>query len=93
MSCGGTELLTIRFQQDGVTAHTAKAPMEVIQEMFLEHVISLRGEHYSLYIRLIPLPVIISFGRTSKQKCRPLHHETLTTIWKQISAIPENVER
>lgn len=85
--------MQLQFQQDGVTAHTAKAPMDVIQEMFLEHVISLRGELYSLYIHLIPLPVIISFRRTSKRKCRPLHHEPLTTIRKQISAIPENMER
>jgi hypothetical protein len=28
-------------QQDGTTAHTAIASMEVVWEMFLEHVISL----------------------------------------------------
>jgi hypothetical protein len=32
------------FQQDGATAHTARASTEVVREMFLEHVISLRGE-------------------------------------------------
>jgi hypothetical protein len=32
------------FQQDGVTAHTETTSMEVLQEMFPERVISLRGE-------------------------------------------------
>jgi hypothetical protein len=40
----GIELSTIRFQQDGATAHTAIASMEVIREMFTEHVVSLHGE-------------------------------------------------
>jgi hypothetical protein len=44
MSHHGTELSTIRFQQDGATAHTAKAPMEVIREKLPEHVTSLHGE-------------------------------------------------
>jgi hypothetical protein len=39
-----TELSTIWFQQDGATAHTARASMEVSLEMFPQHVISLRGE-------------------------------------------------
>jgi hypothetical protein len=38
------ELSTIWFQQDGSAAHTARASMEVVREMFLEDVISLRGE-------------------------------------------------
>jgi hypothetical protein len=37
----GIELSAIWFQQDGTTAHTAIASMEVIWEMFLEHIISL----------------------------------------------------
>jgi hypothetical protein len=30
-------------QQDGATAHTARASMEVVQEIFPEHIISVRG--------------------------------------------------
>jgi hypothetical protein len=44
LSHQGTELLTIWFQQDDGTAHTARASMEVIHEIFPEHVISLRGK-------------------------------------------------
>jgi hypothetical protein len=44
LSRPGNELSTIWFQQDGATAHTATASMEVVREMFPEHVISLRGE-------------------------------------------------
>jgi hypothetical protein len=32
------------FQQDGVTAHSARASMEVFQDIFLEHDISLSGK-------------------------------------------------
>jgi hypothetical protein len=38
------ELSTSWSQQVDATAHTAKASMEVIQEMFPEHVILLHGE-------------------------------------------------
>jgi hypothetical protein len=44
LSRHGIELSTIQFQQDGATAHTARASIEVFREMFLEHVMSLRGE-------------------------------------------------
>jgi hypothetical protein len=44
LSCCGTELSTIWFQQDGATAHTERASMELIQEMFPEQVISLHRE-------------------------------------------------
>jgi hypothetical protein len=40
----GTELLIIWFQQDGATAHTARTTMEVIQEVFLEHITSVHSE-------------------------------------------------
>jgi hypothetical protein len=40
----GFELLTIWFQQDGATAHKARTSIEVVWEMFPEHIISLRGE-------------------------------------------------
>jgi hypothetical protein len=32
------------LQQDDTTAHRVRASMEVVREMFPEHVISLRGE-------------------------------------------------
>jgi hypothetical protein len=46
LSCHGNELLTTWFQQDGTAAHTVRASMEVVREMFLDHIthISLRGE-------------------------------------------------
>jgi hypothetical protein len=40
----GIGVLTRWFQQDGATAHTARASKEVIWEMFPEHIISLRFE-------------------------------------------------
>jgi hypothetical protein len=40
----GIELSTTWFQQDGTTAHTAVASLEVTWEIFLEHVISLLVE-------------------------------------------------
>ena len=32
------------FQQDGATAHTAKNSMDVLRNLFLSHLISLRGD-------------------------------------------------
>jgi hypothetical protein len=40
----GTKLATIGFQQDGATAHTAKVSIEIVREIFPEHVISLHGK-------------------------------------------------
>jgi hypothetical protein len=40
----GTKLSTIWIQQDGATAHTERATMVIIREMFPEDVISLRSE-------------------------------------------------
>jgi hypothetical protein len=44
LSHRGTDLSIVWFQQDGTTARTARASMEVVREIFLEHVILLRGE-------------------------------------------------
>jgi hypothetical protein len=44
LSHHGIELSIMWFQQDGATAHTAKASTEVIGEMFPEHIISLCSE-------------------------------------------------
>ena len=39
----GTDLSSIWFQQDGATAHTARASMSVLQKMFPQHIISHGG--------------------------------------------------
>jgi hypothetical protein len=44
LRCRGTDLCTIWFQQDGVTAHTASASMNVVPEMFPQHIISQYGD-------------------------------------------------
>jgi len=38
--CRGIDLSSVWFQQDGSTAHAARASMSVLQEMFPQHVIS-----------------------------------------------------
>jgi hypothetical protein len=40
----GAELWTIWFQQGGATSNILKASMEVVWEMFLEYIISLRDD-------------------------------------------------
>jgi hypothetical protein len=40
----------VRFKQDGATAHTARASLSVLREMFPQHVISRGGD--------VPLPVL-----------------------------------
>jgi len=40
----GIDLSSVWFQQDGVTAHTARASMSVLREMFPQHVISCGGD-------------------------------------------------
>jgi hypothetical protein len=69
----GTELSAIWFQQDGGTAHRARASIEVVWEIFPELVTSLRGE-FSWPARSPDLSVIISFAVASKRKCNPLDH-------------------
>jgi hypothetical protein len=44
LSRRGIHFSTIWFHQDGASAPTARASMEVMREMFPEHVIVLRGE-------------------------------------------------
>jgi len=39
----GIDLSSVWFQQDGATAHTARASVSVLQEMFPQHVISRGG--------------------------------------------------
>jgi len=44
----GIDSSSVCFQQDGATAHTARASMSVLREMFPQHVISRAGD--------VPLP-------------------------------------
>jgi hypothetical protein len=83
LSCRGTELANIWFQQDGATDHTARASTEVFQEMFPGHVISLRGE--------LPWPArspdlsacnYFLWG-AAKLKCTPLDQEPAMTSISQ----------
>lgn len=46
-----TELFTIWFQQDGAIAYTVRVSIEVVQEMFQQHIIS-------LHVCQISLPVV-----------------------------------
>jgi hypothetical protein len=49
----GNNQQTMWFQQDGATAHIARASMTVVQEMFPEHVISQRGDLHDLLGHLV----------------------------------------
>jgi hypothetical protein len=40
----GIDLSSVWFQQDGVTAHIARASMSVLREIFPEYVISCGGD-------------------------------------------------
>ena len=40
LRCRGIDLSSVWFQQDGATAHTARAPISVLREMFPQQVIS-----------------------------------------------------
>jgi hypothetical protein len=95
LSHRGFELSIIWFQQDGATAHTARASMEVIQEMFPEHIISLRSE--------LPWPAcspdlsacdysLWGYLKAKPYTTRPRTIDDLKiTVQKQISVIPENM--
>ena len=59
----GIDPSSVWFQQDGATAHTARASMSVLGEMFKQHIISRGGD--------VPwpsrLPVITFYGVSEKQ--------------------------
>jgi hypothetical protein len=97
LSRRGIELSTIWFQHDGATAHTARASMEVIQEMFAEPLISLWGK--------LPWPGhspdlsacdYFLWGYLKAKVCTT-GPQTINglkiAIWKQISAIKCNMVR
>jgi hypothetical protein len=69
--------------------------MEVLREMFSE--LHCAASFHGLHVRLISLPVIISFGGYVKGKVyttRPWTIDDLKiAIRKKISAIPENTAR
>jgi hypothetical protein len=92
----GTELTTIWFRQDGATARTARASMEIVREIFPEQVISLRGD--------LPWPArspdlsgsdyfVSECFKAKECTTRPETIAGNIAIRKQISAIPENMER
>jgi hypothetical protein len=92
LSDHGIELSTIWFQQDGAIAHILKAPMEAIQEMFQEHIISLCGK--------LPWPTcspdlsacdyfLLGYLKAKVHITRPWTISDLKiTVQKQISVIP-----
>ena len=56
------------FQQDGATAHTARASMTFVRKMFPQHVVSRFGDVPWPHAHQIYLPAISFFGVTSNQK-------------------------
>jgi hypothetical protein len=97
LSCQGTELSNIWFQQDGATAHTARASTEVVREKFSENIISLHSE--------LPWPAcsldLSAYGYflwgNLKAKVYTVTQRTIddlkNTIRKHISAISDNLAR
>ena len=91
----GIKLSSVWFQQDGATAHTARASMSVLREMFPQHVISRGGDvpwparsadlsacDYFLW-RYLKSRVFISKPRTIA--------ELKQSITEEIAAIPEQM--
>jgi hypothetical protein len=54
----GIDLSSVWFQQDVATAHTARASMSVLQEMFPKHSFLVAVMFHGLRIHLISPPVI-----------------------------------
>jgi hypothetical protein len=73
-SCG-IKLSTIWFQQYRSTAHTARTFIVVIQEILVEHVISLCCK--------LPWPACSCALSALKQKCTPLDHRLFMTSRSQ----------
>ena len=66
LHCHGIDLSSVWFQQDGATAHIARASMSVLWDMFPQHVISHGGDVPWPARLLISLPVITFYGGISK---------------------------
>jgi hypothetical protein len=76
----GIELSNIWFQQDDSAAHTVRASMEDVREMFLENVISLYGElPWPVHLPDISACDYFLWG-TSKQKCTPVNYGPSMTL-------------
>jgi hypothetical protein len=85
------------FQQDGATAHTARGSMGVLREMFLERLISLRGD--------IPWPALSSdlaacdlflWGNLKAEVYKRMPKTTdelKADIQHEIAAIPQEMTR
>jgi hypothetical protein len=93
----GIEFPVIWFEQNGATAHTARASVELVREIFPEWVTSLRSE--------LPWPVFLpdlpacdyflwTHPKAKVYTIRPWTNDDFKiATWKQISAIPENMSR
>jgi hypothetical protein len=67
LSRRGIELSTIWFREDGATTNEERASEEVVREIFRSRLIQYTESFRGLHVRLISLPVIISFGNTSER--------------------------
>jgi hypothetical protein len=97
LSRRGTELSSVWLQQDGATAHTARASMSVLQEMFSQHVIS-RGGDVSWPVHSPDLSACNYFlWGYLKRKVFILKPRTIEKlkqrIMEEITAIPERMTR
>jgi hypothetical protein len=62
----GINLPSVWFQEDGATAHSARASMSVLRDMFPQHVIAVAAMFHGQHVRLISPPVITFYGGISK---------------------------
>jgi hypothetical protein len=85
------------FQQDGATAHTVRASMEVLREIFPGRFISLRGDILwpACSPNLSPCDFFLwRYLKAEVFKCRPQTTDELTdAICHKITAIPEVMTR
>jgi len=93
----GIDPSSVRFQQDGATAHTARASMNVLREMFPQHVISRAGD--------VPLPArspdlsvcdyfLWGYLKSRVSICKPRTIKDLKQSIKEIiAAIPKQMTR
>jgi len=93
----GIDLSSVWFQQDGETAHTARASMSVLREMFPQHVIS-RGDDVPWPARSPDLSACDYFlWRYLKSRVFISKPRTITElkqiIKEEIAVIPEQMIR
>jgi len=91
----GIDLSSVWLQQDGATAHTGRASMSVLEEMFPQHVISLGG-NVPWLVRSPDLSACDYFSwgylksRVFISKTRTIA-ELRQSIKEEIAAIPEQM--